>query len=82
MKDDQISELRLHRINLTILISITILSLIGLLSFFLDRVTKPLRLSPLRSRGSSNPYKSLDSRFRGNDNYAAIAFVLGFVIDS
>ncbi len=35
MKEDQISELRLHRINLTILISITTLSVIGLLSFFL-----------------------------------------------
>ena len=35
MKDDQISELRLHRINLTILISITILGLTALLSFFL-----------------------------------------------
>jgi undecaprenyl-diphosphatase len=35
MKEEQIAEPRLHRINLTILISITTLSVIGLLSFFL-----------------------------------------------
>jgi len=48
MKEEQIPELHLRRVNLTILISITTLSVIGLLSFFLidERVFSWLRNHP------------------------------------